>query len=102
MMPGHVSAADALATRIENRSARIGIIGLGYVGLPTAVAFAETGFDVTGVDIDGIRCAGVNNGRSHIVDVSSARVAELVAAGRLRAVSTVREATDCDIYDICV
>jgi UDP-N-acetyl-D-glucosamine dehydrogenase len=96
---------EAIATlrrRIADRSARIGIVGLGYVGLPTAVAFAESGFEVVGIDIDEKRCAGVNEGRSHIEDVEATNVARLVRSGRLRAVTTVMDAGELDIIDVCV
>lgn len=95
-------ALAALRARIAKRTARVGIVGLGYVGLPTAVALAETGFEVVGLDVDERRCAGVNAGRSHIEDVSSETVGALVASGRLHAVTGFREAGDLDIVDICV
>jgi UDP-glucose/GDP-mannose dehydrogenase family, NAD binding domain len=87
-------ASSTLRGRIADRSARIGIVGLGYVGLPTAVALAEAGFDVTGIDCDESRALGVNAGRSHVADVGDARVAELVRFGRLWAVAGIREARD--------
>lgn len=90
-----------LRGRIADCSARIGIVGLGYVGLPTAVALAE-GFDVTGIDCDERRVLGVNAGRSHVADVGDARVAELVRIGRLRAVAGIREARDLDVIDVWV
>ena len=59
--------------RIRTRAAKIGIIGLGYAGLPLAMAFAEAGFDVAGVDLDPERVDAVNNGRSYLVDVPAER-----------------------------
>ncbi len=79
----HQSAV--LERRILDRSARIGIIGLGYVGLPEAVMFAQAGFPVTGFDVDSERVNKVNAGESYIADVPSETVASLVKAGRLRA-----------------
>jgi UDP-N-acetyl-D-glucosamine dehydrogenase len=96
------ASATALAGRIEDRTARICIVGLGYVGVPTAVAFAKEGFDVIGVDVDGARCCELNAGRSYIDDVSSGDLTALVTAGRLRAVSSLQEAAGCDVFDICV
>jgi UDP-N-acetyl-D-glucosamine dehydrogenase len=94
--------AERLRRRVVDRSARIGIVGLGYVGLPTAVAFAEEGFTVVGVDHDERRCAGVNSGRSHIEDVAAETVESLARAGRLLAVGSLVDATPLDVIDICV
>jgi UDP-N-acetyl-D-glucosamine dehydrogenase len=91
-----------LRTRITDRTARIGVVGLGYVGLPTAVALAEAGFQVIGIDIADSRCSGINAGRSHIEDVDDGTLARLVGAGRLRAVAAMRDAGDLDVLDICV
>ncbi len=77
--------SDELEKKILDRSARIGIIGLGYVGLPEAVMFADAGFCVTGFDVDPERVNKVNAGESYISDVSSEVLASLVSAGRLRA-----------------
>src|SRR5205823_2835093 len=63
---------------------------------------AESGFNVVGIDINEQRCHGVNAGRSHVEDVNSSAVGRLVEAGRLRAVTSVREADDLDVIDICV
>ena len=60
---------DAFAASVESRTARVGIVGLGYAGLPLAMAFAETGFRVTGVDLDEARVAAVRERRSYLVDV---------------------------------
>jgi UDP-N-acetyl-D-glucosamine dehydrogenase len=77
--------ATILEGKILDRSARIGIIGLGYVGLPEAVMFANAGFPVTGFDLDPVRVDKVNAGDSYIADVPSAVLAPLVSAGLLRA-----------------
>src|SRR5918912_962226 len=58
-----------LKNKIDSRQARIGVIGLGYVGLPLAVEFARAGFDVTGFDVDASKIAEINAGRSYIPDV---------------------------------
>lgn len=94
--------ARALAQRLEDRTARIGIIGLGYVGLPTAVAFAEAGFSVVGIDRDHTRTGGVNEGRSHVEDVPSDSVKQLVKSGKLSAVQSLADAGRLDVIDICV
>jgi UDP-N-acetyl-D-glucosamine dehydrogenase len=75
-----------LEQKILERSARIGIIGLGYVGLPEAVMFAQAGFPVTGFDVDPERVRRVNAGDSYISDVPSETLSSLVTAGRLQAI----------------
>ncbi len=72
-------SVSTLADRIRDRRAKIGVIGLGYVGLPLAVEFARSGFDVTGFDIDSAKPAQINAGSSYIPDVPDRDVAEAVA-----------------------
>jgi UDP-N-acetyl-D-glucosamine dehydrogenase len=93
--------ARALRARLVGRPT-IGIIGLGYVGLPLAVAFAESGASVIGVDLDGARVAAIRAGRSFIEDVPTATLGALVAAGRLGAADDVTALKDCDAIVICV
>jgi UDP-N-acetyl-D-glucosamine dehydrogenase len=88
--------------KIEGRTARIGVIGLGYVGLPLAVEFAKEGFDVTGFDVDAFKVTELNAGRSYILDVSTEDVAASVNAGRLRATADMSALHDMDAIDICV
>ncbi len=95
-------AADALAARIDARAIHFGVIGLGYVGLPLAVAFAEDGVDVVGFEVDEAKVAAVNAGRSTIDDVSSDALAAVVGAGRLRATTDMSELASCDVISICV
>jgi UDP-N-acetyl-D-glucosamine dehydrogenase len=87
---------------IVTRRARIGVIGLGYVGLPLAVEFCRAGFDVTGFDVDETKTAAINVGRSYIGDVETGQLAECVAAGRLRATTDMSALADMDVVDICV
>jgi len=98
----HGAALTRLAKRIATRRARIGVIGLGYVGLPLAVEFAKEGFDVTGIDVEPRRVTWVNAARSYILDVPSEELRKLRRARRLRATSSfgVLEAQDAII--ICV
>ena len=91
-----------LNDKIQQKTARIGVIGLGYVGLPLAVEFARHGFDVTGFDVDAVKVAEINAGRSYILDVPTADVATSVAAGRLRATTDMAALHDMDVIDICV
>jgi UDP-N-acetyl-D-glucosamine dehydrogenase len=80
----------------------IGVIGLGYVGLPLAVAFAQSGARVIGVDLDARRVAAVASGESFIEDVPSATLGPLVQAGRLGATSDVAALKEADAVVICV
>jgi UDP-N-acetyl-D-glucosamine dehydrogenase len=94
--------ATALLDRIRSRTARVGVIGLGYVGLPLAVEFARAGFDVTGFDVDPAKIDAINGARSYIPDVPQAELAEVVHAGRLRATTDMQRLADMDVADICV
>ena len=91
-----------LREKLAQRQARIGVIGLGYVGLPLAVEFAEAGFDVTGFDVDESKVVEINAGRSYILDVKSEDVAASVNAGRLRATTDMSQLAGMDAVDICV
>jgi UDP-N-acetyl-D-glucosamine dehydrogenase len=91
-----------LREKIDSRTARIGVIGLGYVGLPLAVEFAKAGFDVTGFDVDASKVAELNAGRSYILDVPTGEVADRVRAGRLRATTDMSALAGMDAVDICV
>jgi len=93
--------ARALRARLAGRPT-IGIIGLGYVGLPLAVAFADSGASVIGVDLDPQRVAAIRAGQSFIEDVPAAALGALVASGRLGAADDVAALKDCDAIVICV
>jgi len=80
-----MSRLQDLAARIDAREATIGVIGLGYVGLPLAVEFAQAGFEVTGIDVDERRVRELERGRSYIQDVPTADVRTLVRSGHLKA-----------------
>lgn len=88
--------------KIESGQARVGVVGLGYVGLPLAVELAASGLEVVGIDVNADKVAAINEGRSYILDVPSERVAELVAAGRLSATSDFAEAANLDSMNVCV
>ena len=92
----------ALEEKIRTGQARLGTVGLGYVGLPLSVEFASGGLSVTGFDLSPEKVAAVNRGESYIKDVTSARVAALVAEGRLRATVDFDGLADCDAVIICV
>ena len=91
-----------LKEKIQKKQARIGIIGLGYVGLPLAVEFAKAGFEVTGFDVDVTKVSSINKGHSYIGDVSSEDVAGCVKAGKLKATDDMSKLHDMDAIDICV
>jgi UDP-N-acetyl-D-glucosamine dehydrogenase len=81
---------------------RVGVVGLGYVGLPLALAFAQAGSEVVGLDSDSRRAEAVNAGTSHVEDVRSADLAEAVSAGRLRATTNWDDLAVVDAIAICV
>lgn len=93
---------SALAEKIKNKTAKIGIIGLGYVGLPLATEFAERGFSVTGFDISQKKVKLINNGKSDIDDIPSSKVKKLVQAGLLRATADPALIAEMDTISICV
>jgi UDP-N-acetyl-D-glucosamine dehydrogenase len=91
-----------LLRRISNRESQIGIVGLGYVGLPLAVAFAEEGFRVVGVDVDPAKVDALNRGESYVEDVSSATLEAIVRDGRLTASTDYAVLAAVDAISICV
>ncbi|HWG36455.1 MAG TPA: nucleotide sugar dehydrogenase [Terriglobales bacterium] len=93
---------DHLMNKIETRTARVGIIGLGYVGLPLAVAFARAGFCVTGFEVDAERAELVNRGHSYIGDVSDAELQEQLQGQRLEATTDWSRLEAMDTISICV
>jgi UDP-N-acetyl-D-glucosamine dehydrogenase len=99
---GVVDIAALATTRVVNREAVAGIIGLGYVGLPLAQAAARAGFRTIGFDIDAEKAARLNAGESYIGAVASEDLASLVAAERFRATSDFVELAACDVIVICV
>ena len=95
------STAEALTRRLA-ATPIVGLIGLGYVGLPLAVAFAESGATVIGLDVDPTRVARVRAGESFVEDVPTSTLAGLVTAGRLTATDDVAALKDVDAILICV
>jgi UDP-N-acetyl-D-glucosamine dehydrogenase len=96
------SCAEALANRISTRTARVGIVGLGYVGLPLAVEYAKAGFTVTGIDLIESKVARINAGDSYVQDVPSAEIDALVKAGKLQATTDFSVIGELDTINICV
>ena len=93
---------ETLLHKLQARAARIAIVGLGYVGLPLALEFAQAGFHVTGLDLDEDKVAQLNSGRSYIPDVTDAEIAPLVTAGRLNATDCYETLRMADAISICV
>jgi UDP-N-acetyl-D-glucosamine dehydrogenase len=94
--------AEQLRARLGQRSARVGVVGLGYVGLPLAETFAWAGYTVLGFDIDAEKVARLKRGESYIGHIGSERVAELVASGRFDATSDPGRFAEVDAIVICV
>ena len=91
-----------LEEKIRNRSANVGVIGLGYVGLPLAMTMAEKGFRVTGIDIDGSKVESVNAGMSYVLDVPSESLCSMVVSGAIRATQSLAAVESLDTISICV
>ncbi len=97
-----MSHAQQLRAKIENHSARVGVVGLGYVGLPLAVEFAQAGFHVTGIDIDENKVATLNRGVSYIQDIPTSVLKPLVDSGKLRATADFAAVKQMDTINIAV
>ena len=97
-----MKTADHLAEKIRSRTARVGVVGLGYVGLPLAVEYARAGYHVTGIDISDAKVARLNAGDSYVGDVPSSALAPLVSGGKLDATTDFSVIRDLDTIDICV
>ncbi|HEX7294144.1 MAG TPA: nucleotide sugar dehydrogenase [Pyrinomonadaceae bacterium] len=91
-----------LTTLITQKKARVGVIGLGYVGLPLVVEFAAKGFKGIGFEVDERKASQINAGNSYIGDVPSSRVSELVKTEQLRATTDFQHLAECDAIIICV
>jgi UDP-N-acetyl-D-glucosamine dehydrogenase len=96
------ATAAILEEKIRSRRARVGVVGLGYVGLPLAVEFAKAGFAVTGIDLNEEKTRRVNAGESYIGDIPCATLAPLVESGKLRATTDFSAVLELDTINICV
>ncbi len=94
--------ASALAEKIRSHTARVGVVGLGYVGLPLAVEMARAGFTVTGIDTDAGKVARLERGECYIDDVEPEVLAGLVRGGKLQATSDFAAVGQLDTVNICV
>src|SRR5438132_8875531 len=96
------SPVASVLDRIRSKEARVGVIGLGYVGLPLAVEFSRAGFHVTGFDVDAGKTSQIVAGKSYIPDVPEADLATAVKAGKLTATTDMSQLASMDAIDICV
>jgi UDP-N-acetyl-D-glucosamine dehydrogenase len=97
-----MSTKEILIDKLKNKTAKIAILGLGYVGLPLAVVFGEAGFQVTGVDPDKRKSDSLLKGKSYIPDVKSETVEKLVKDGKFTATTDFSVLKDMDAVSICV
>ena len=102
MVMEQAAAGALLEEKLRARTARVGVLGLGYAGLPMAMALGEAGYAIVGLDVDPSRVEAVAAGRSPVTDVNDAAVASLVRAGRLSATSDMSVLAECDVALICV
>src|SRR5574344_2131016 len=91
-----------LLKKIEEKSMKIGVVGLGYVGLPLAVEKAKAGFDTTGFDVQAEKVQLVNEGHNYIGDVVDSDLAKIVLSGKLKATTDFSFIKDVDFIAICV
>jgi UDP-N-acetyl-D-glucosamine dehydrogenase len=101
-MTSTASPAEDLALKIEACTAGVGIVGLGYVGLPLALTFSEKGFRVLGFDVDQRKVGSLREGRVYIKHLDAGRVAAALAGGGLEATSDFARLGECDVVLICV
>jgi len=97
-----ISPSAELEAKLRNRSAKIGVVGLGYVGLPLAIEFATKGFATVGIDLDRTKIDSLKSGKNYIQDIADERVSECVANGTFRAQSDYANSGDLDVVYICV
>jgi UDP-N-acetyl-D-glucosamine dehydrogenase len=93
---------QSLLDQLDNKSARVAILGLGYVGLPLAVVFSEAGFNVIGIDPDERKVNTILRGESHIQDIPTEQIARLVASGKLTATTDFSTLAQVQAVSICV
>jgi UDP-N-acetyl-D-glucosamine dehydrogenase len=93
---------EDLFEKIDSRQATVAILGLGYVGLPVAVAFAEAGFPVIGLDVNESKVDMLKTGRSYLRDVSNEMLEDVIRSGRFRATTYFPDLEDADAILICV
>jgi len=96
------SVSQQLIEKLKNRTAKVAVLGMGYVGLPLATVFAEAGFEVTGVDPISWKMDQLNRGESYILDIPSEQVGRLVKTGKLKGTTDYSVLSHADAVSICV
>ena len=94
--------SQILIQKLKDKSAHMAVLGLGYVGLPLAVVFAESGFKVTGIDPIASKVDQINQGKSYILDIEDEQINKLVQSGKLSATTDFSVLADIDAVSICV
>ena len=94
--------SQVLIKKLKDKSANVAVLGLGYVGLPLAVIFAESGFKVTGIDPIAAKVDQINQGKSYILDIKDEQISKLVQSGNLSATTDFSVLADIDAVSICV
>lgn len=97
-----MNQVETLIKKFEDKSAKVGVLGLGYVGLPLAVVFADAGFEVTGIDPVVEKVEQINQGKSYVMDVTSEHVQRLVESGKFKATTDFSVIRELDGVSICV
>src|SRR5689334_22960393 len=97
-----MSTKENLIQKLKEKKANVAILGLGYVGLPLAVVFAEAGFHVTGIDPDSRKIDSLTKGMSYIPDVKTESIAKLVKSGYLTSTTDFSVLKEIDAVSICV
>ena len=94
--------ADLLKTKIKDRSAKVAVMGLGYVGLPLALEGAKAGFQVIGIDRDGEKVERISQGKNYLLDISEEELKQTVSSGHLIVTGEFCYLKEADIIVICV
>src|ERR1051326_324529 len=94
--------AQALEKKLQSKTAKIGIVGLGYVGLPLAVEFASKGFLTVGIDLDRNKVTSLAAGKNYIQDIEDKKVEEVIKNGCFRAQLDFKGSEALDVIYICV
>ena len=97
-----MNISTKLVQSIKNRRSIIGVIGLGYVGVPLAISFVEAGFQVLGFDEDATKVASINSGKSYLHHIDDTSLTSHVAKGKLQGTSDMSRLSEPDVILICV
>src|SRR5215510_4621225 len=101
-IPIKTEAYVELEAKIVTKTAKLGVVGLGYVGLPLGLTFSDAGFNVTGIDIDTRRVEAIRAGRSYVTDIKDGTLQKAARERRFRATTDSSELRNLDAVSICV